>query len=881
VLSPDVLEALVRLRRADRSARFGVVSAAELHLGRPLTVPVAVATRRSQGALPAALLRGEPPMASQRTDLSVEGLRLPDLERTVACLVRGAEAAHLELVTALLRNGSALERRPVEPARLRRAAAHFDDPAVRARVGWWCFRLDGEAPATPPPGSVPLWSGGSLRAPRITHFGLIVNTSDDLPDPDGRAAAELLRALRARRNLVDVAVLFTAGVALSPAWLPGPSARALERLREYRFVAREGGSLRPRPPFDGVCALLARRADGATRARLLRALAARLREPANADELAQFALVSIGLGRWEAAIARVATSRHALSDAAPSALGRLLDATPRGGLRALARTAPAVFERLGRWDDLAALLALEAPRAVGVARGHLLVAQASVAWRRDRIAEAEAALAALARVRRVAPGDRFEGALLRATLDAEAGAFAPALQALRAALSGARRDGDALAEARALHRIGSIEARKGRPRDALAHYDAALRCCPSAARALRGVLLSNSAAMQLWTGRLDASLELARAAWSQRAEVGSPAERVATRVLLARIEGARGLPLPPGGAMLPLAWEAERSGSLRLAAEVWLDAAGELAAVGRHADAREAVDRARRMLVQIPDAEPVLAGLLDEADGARRHAAGDPGGALAPLQRAVRLLERRGVAFYATRARRTLASVRLALGDPRGAMLALAKVARACEAGDLVLGDNATHGALLALAAIGTERAVRRYAERSLAELDPEGARSLVQRLDPAVARRFTARQPTPFGGPTDRPGSPAARSSATTLQAGTAGAIVVDLRLSSLLVPGRSPVSMLRRRVLVPLLAALAEAPDAGVAVETLIARVWQRRPAASARVAVKVAVSRLRLLLGGYAPALEAARVDGAPGYRWNRSRAALVVVSEAAVH
>jgi hypothetical protein len=43
-------------------------------------------------------------MASQRTDLSVEGLRLPDLERTVACLVRGAEAAHLELVTALLRD---------------------------------------------------------------------------------------------------------------------------------------------------------------------------------------------------------------------------------------------------------------------------------------------------------------------------------------------------------------------------------------------------------------------------------------------------------------------------------------------------------------------------------------------------------------------------------------------------------------------------------------------------------------------------------------------------------------------------------------------------------------------------------------------------------
>ena len=45
----------------------------------------------------------------------------------------------------------------------------------------------------------------------------------------------------------------------------------------------------------------------------------------------------------------------------------------------------------------------------------------------------------------------------------------------------------------------------------------------------------------------------------------------------------------------------------------------------------------------------------------------------------------------------------------------------------------------------------------------------------------------------------------------GAAGAVVVDLRDASLRAPGRPLVSLLRRRMLAPLLLALARAPAAG----------------------------------------------------------------------
>ncbi len=104
---------------------------------------------------------------------------------------------------------------------------------------------------------------------------------------------------------------------------------------------------------------------------------------------------------------------------------------------------------------------------------------------------------------------------------------------------------------------------------------------------------------------------------------------------------------------------------------------------------------------------------------------------------------------------------------------------------------------------------------------------------------------------------------------------MVVDLVRGELLVPGRPAASLARRRVLGPLLVAIGRAPAAGVSVDALASSVWSRSATASTRTAIKVAVSRLRTLLGPLSTALSAQRVEGATGYRWDASRAALLVV------
>lgn len=882
LLPGDVLEALVALRRSDGTARLAATAAAAVHLGQPLVAPVPVATRRPASGLPPRLLRAEASAPAHRSDLRVEGVRLPDLESAVAALAASEAPEAPELIAALVRHGSTLEGRAVDAQRLARLAAQRGDRVTAARVAWWCFRMGAAPAATTAPaaaGWVSLAPGGARDAPRVARFGLVVNTADGLGDADGSAARVLAEAVATRPHVADLAALFESGLALSPRCLSTPAGRALRRLARYGYVTAEGALLRPRAPFDGACALLAARVTATARRALLGEVARRLRDPDDADEAAAAMLACLRLDRGAHAL--TLATRRPLAEAAPSALWRLVASLDTPQQQNLARAAPGVFERLGLWDDLARFVSADLTRARGAARGGALVAAATLAWRRDRVGEAEAYLTRAAAESATSAADRFEAALLRATLDAEAGAFDRAAETLHGTLARARAADDARGEARALHRLGTLDARRGRLREALAHYNAALARCPRDARALRGVLLSNSAAIQLWTGRPDAAEALARSAWEVREAVGAPSEKVATRVLAARIDEARGLPAPPGGRMLTLAWEAERSGSLRLAAEVWLDAAGELAATGRHDAARDAVDRARHMLVQIAGAEPALAGLVDEADSERRLARGDAQGALGPARRAVTALTRLGAVFYATRARRALASVRLALGDERGALRDITRVARACDAGELALGATSAHAAVYALAAVAGDEATRRHAERALAYVEAPGFAQALARGAPAgLAERFEARPRGARAAARALVAGQARDLDALTLARlcdGAAGAVVVDLRDATLRVPGRPVVSLLRRRLLAPLLVALARAPAAGVTVDALGAAVWRRRASASTRTAVKVAVSRLRALLGAHGPSLVPARIGGAAAYRWSAARTPLVVVLE----
>jgi tetratricopeptide (TPR) repeat protein len=866
----EVVEALLALRRRDRGARLDAESAAAMHLQRPLRAPVRVATRASVEVTPGAVLRATPPLPPARGDLLVGGLRVPDLELTLAALLARGGAESVGLVAALLRDGSALERRAVDPARWSRACVLFRDPAVTARLGWWLLRLG--APHRPlPGGAVPLCPAGPRDAPRIAAYGLLLNAGDGLPDPDRRAATVLADALARWSHAQSLGAVLACGVALSPETLPPATARVLRRLARCGLLAPEGGLWRPVAPFDGACALLAARCPTPARDALLDALG----EGSSPDAAVAVAHALAVRGRASSALRGLLSRAASLPQAAPGALARLLGVLPEDARERLAREAPAVFERLGRWEELARVFAAMVRTSRGAARGSALVRAATVAWKRDRIPEAEALLARAFAHRRTSPGDRFEAALLRATLHAEAGAFAPAAQILAGARARAVLDDDPLREARALHRLGTLDARRGHLRDALAHYDAALARCPPEAQALRGVLRSNSAAIQLWTGRLDAAEALVRAAWTDRAVVGGPAERLGTQVLAARIEGARGVAAPAAGRMLPLAWEAERSGSPRLAAEVWMDAAVELSAAGRHDAAQDAIDRARHTLVQIPGAEPTLRGLLDEAHGVCALARGAVDAARDLLARAVRALERLGVHFYATRARRSFAAAALAAGDEGAARRAMARVLRDCEREELVLTDALTHAPTLCLAALDGDAAARRMAGRALSALDP---RAVEQRLraHPSLARRFLASPATPPVAEVVVDGRARGVDAVELSRLREGHAVVVDLGAVTLAVPGRPVVSLLRRRVLTPLLAALGGAPE-GVTADALCVRVWQRRPSASSRTAVKVAVSRLRALLGASGPALIATRLRGAAAYRWDAAHVALVVIAE----
>lgn len=901
LLSAELRAAIAGRAGDDARVTLACETAAALHRGRAPDAPLVIATRRAPRCRDRRLRAiAALPLGAPRA--RIEGVAVTTLEQTVVdLLARPTEPGGVALAGALIREGSALEGRGFDARSFERLVSALGRPALVRRARWVLARAGRSIDALGAAGRGPAIALDPLAAPggpRVPARGVRINVPDGWPDPRGEVAPLLASELRRRHGAlaIDVALAAQAGVRVDASWA-APRLRALhealERCAREGMLRVTGGEIAPIPPLDEACAHLLR-APARSAARAVSAVRARAEALAEAlhatrDDGARADAISVRAAAGDVEGARTALLAIADDVAALDAgrAARLLPLTE--GQRACAAIRLRLLERLGRWDTLVQeARSRAADRARARARDATL-ALARGCWRLGRSRECLAHLDALARALDARPDAALaaEVTLLRASIAVERGEHARAERLLRALLRAAEREGDDFDRARALHRLGALDARRGRLEQAAAAYRAALEILPTAApraRALRGVLRSNLAATALWLGRWEEAQRLAEQALIDKESSGTFAEVVVTRVLLARIARARGAPVPAAGRMPALVDAAERSLDARLRVEAWLDLAEEHARAGDLRSAQASVERARTALALLAGAEPVLSAIADHVAGVLAARAGDLAAGLATIDAAATALDRQGGAFWAARARRDAASLaeRAGGGAIRSASDALERfeaVARACLRGAFVLGEEAEHASLYAHAALaggplGRPLAVRVLARLGAAtvraQLDAEGRRALAEALanerpeadamTPAVRAAAVATLRTPFG---QRLVDAAER---TALLRGARGVLLLDEGAALLVRPDGTRVALGRRRTLAPLLRAIAARPGEATSVGQLARDVWQRRDGASTRAAVKMSVSRLRALLGPLRDAVQAVRAQGQLAYLWS---------------
>jgi tetratricopeptide (TPR) repeat protein len=841
VLSADARRALLAALANDRSAHVAVESAAAVHLGRGFALPLLVYGREGSSSALVRILESTAPRGSIVRD----GLRIASLEATIVELcTRPTRALAAPLVAELLRAGSALEGRAVEPDVLVRLARRSGTASARRRLAYLLARA-GHAEhgrallPSERSGVIKLDPLGPLGGPLHGPTRVRVGVADGFPDADP-AFASFVHAVLGE-SLDEVAALTSLGFPLSTA-PPGALERGFFRQGPEGWIACE--------PVDEICRRVAAATSPARLRRLVKRLLAQDEPRARVDA----ALL-------EPDLERAATILDAQD------LSRLVD-VPRAQA-VVARLAPHLaprtlrpfLERTGRLADAARLLQSELRDARGPARARTLLAAAQVAWRRARPREAHARLGELSRDR-LDPATSIDALLLRAALAAEAGAHPRARRHLEAALRKAERSGRELDRARALHRLGTIDARRGRPSEASAAYRAALDALGEGSpeeRALTGILQSNLALTASWLGRFEEAESLARAALETKRAAGTWAEVVSTKVLLQRIQRAQGTPSPPGGRVPPLLEEAVRTGDprLRLRVEVHLDLAEELAREDQLAAAERALEGARAALTALDGSEPILDAAFAHVDGLVQGLLGNLELGRARILEGTRAFERVEGVYWAARARRDAAGLADRAGRSDEALDLLAQVADACRTHRLVLGEDARHVAVWTLGALGGDERLRVHAERVLGGLGAIAVRrelvaqGLVARADALAARTRSAapgavaRLEAPDG-----VRSIDARERERVLR-GLPGALVLDERALRVVRPDGEMVSFARRRMLLPLLRALSAGEP--VPIEALAKALWARRDA-SARAAAKMSISRLRSLLGPTGDSLRA---------------------------
>jgi len=518
-------------------------------------------------------------------------------------------------------------------------------------------------------------------------------------------------------------------------------------------------------------------------------------------------------------------------------------------------------ERRGALREALALarLATERPKATRRARAEALLERARLAW---RVGQAREAMASLRALRRDARGPRsaalrLEAALLRATIALERGRLTRARVALSAARATAEESGDDEALARVLRRLGTLEARSGRPALAAGAYRAALSALARVAAprdpALASLLTANLATMESWLGHTDRARALYEDALRKRR--AHPLEALNTRAALALLDASRGV-RPPEGAFGPLVAEAERLGDPRLRAELASYRVEELVFAGRLADADTVLADAHTAIADLGGAELILDAMVEVAEGLVRARRGERGAAT-KLVVSVERLASRDARYHAARAARLAATALVWLGEDARAIGCIARAAELAEAGGFTLGDALPHVVALTLAALRGEEGAKAHALEALDRLGPIRVEAALRRENRAdLARTWIAqRLPQPRGALLRAlgPGGTRALTGVERDALVAAGdSVVLDRAQRLLCVPGRAPRRLDRMRAIEPLLAYLVARHPEPADIEELARVVWGQRPSRSVVGAITTSIARLRALLGPAAPVL-----------------------------
>ncbi len=474
----------------------------------------------------------------------------------------------------------------------------------------------------------------------------------------------------------------------------------------------------------------------------------------------------------------------------------------------------ALFGRGPRWLPSRAVIAARA---------------GSLALRVGRLQHAERWLA---EARRLSPDAALAAVEhLAARVALARGEIGVAAASFQRAARAAARAHDLVEEAEALSGLGVVAMRAGEPRRAAALYRRAL------ARGdlgdARGARVQANLAMALaLTGRFAEAVRLFEEAAETRERLGDLAGAANS---LAACAGAREGAGDPAGAWTELARARHLAAMVRdpaLSLEIHLIRSTFAARAGEiqvaMADQRAA--RAIRETLDQPD--PLLDAMADEATAElalarRQHAA-----AASAARRALGAFVRHGAAYLAARVRLLFARNALAANRRASALRHLSAVARSA----VPRGYRFPHA-----------HAVPALFELGLAHGDAVTKELCGDALGTGVG--VTTRPSTAGAAPyriVDRSGVRVAQEADLERLRASPPALFVDVPRQRAVTP-RGVVSLAGRRVLVPLLLAFLQRPDRALDAEQLHREVWGTdRFDDSARTRLKVALSRLRALIG-----------------------------------
>lgn len=489
--------------------------------------------------------------------------------------------------------------------------------------------------------------------------------------------------------------------------------------------------------------------------------------------------------------------------------------------------------------------------------------------------------------REEALGLRLEMLLLLGTLRLEAGLLDKAREVFEMARELAREAGQTRAEALALDDLGLIARRRGDIGRAAAAYETAL------ALVVRAEDIDSYSRIALHLGEcrrlvgdIDGATELLADAVALRADTGHPESIAAATVALAVARAAAGDTEEADTCFRRGLAELDFVEAPRTLATCAIQYATFLARQGRPVAARTQWEAASTLIATRLRAAPPLVALRRAAAGEIARAEGQLGRAVTELSHAAELYENLGAAFEVARLRWRLAAVeheRLsqpANGDSAGAagaaqgqpdpddvVAALELACAAANKGGYRLGPDAGSEELCRVGCTFGEPQTISYCARVLGRLGVE-----LQARDETAGG---SPEPTPYDRlkaaetaagayvVTTRADSASASEEDIEQLVATAGEseLVLHLPRQEMINHGKR-VALGQKRIILPLLVHFLRRPDGAFTMNQLATDVWESPTLDDGiRTKVKVAISRLRSLLGKARPYILTRReiVDG----------------------